>query len=70
MRWARLLFGLGFSAWLCLPVAAAPRPDSGKPLVSIIIDDLGQNLARDRQVLDISPPSPWRSFPTRPTPPN
>lgn len=53
MRWARLLFGLGLGALLCQPVAATPRPDSGRPLVSIIIDDLGQNLPRDRQVLDL-----------------
>lgn len=70
MRPARLLFGLCLGALLCLPAAAAPRPDGGRPLISIVIDDLGQNLARDRQVLDISPPSPWRSSPTRPTPPN
>lgn len=55
MRPARLLLSLCLGALLCLPVAAAPRPDSSKPLVSIVIDDLGQNLARDRQVLDISP---------------
>lgn len=55
MRPARLLFGLCLGALLCLPAAAASRPDGGRPLISIIIDDLGQNLARDRQVLDISP---------------
>lgn len=55
MRWARLLFGLGLGALLCQPAAATPRLDGDRPLVSIVIDDLGQNLARDRQVLDISP---------------
>ena len=55
MRPARLLFGLCLGALLCLPAAAAPRPDGGRPLISIVIDDLGQNLARDRQVLELSP---------------
>lgn len=55
MRWAWLLFGLGLGALLCQPAAATPRLDGDRPLVSIVIDDLGQNLARDRQVLDISP---------------
>ncbi|MFV3307200.1 divergent polysaccharide deacetylase family protein [Pseudomonas sp. NY15181] len=55
MRWARLLFGLGLGALLCQPAVSAPPPGGAKPLVSIVIDDLGQNLARDRQVLELSP---------------
>lgn len=55
MRWARLLFGLGLGALLYQPVLAAPPPAGARPLVSIVIDDLGQNLARDRQVLELSP---------------
>ncbi|MHB9798249.1 divergent polysaccharide deacetylase family protein [Pseudomonas sp. MT3] len=54
MRWARRLLGLGLGALLCQPAVATP-PDAVEPLVSIVIDDLGQNLARDRQVLDLSP---------------
>ncbi|SDK68827.1 hypothetical protein SAMN05216189_104738 [Pseudomonas delhiensis] len=47
MRRARLLFGL------CL--AALLGQAQARPLLSVVIDDLGQNLARDRQVFELPP---------------
>ncbi|MCY1397393.1 hypothetical protein D9M71_123940 [compost metagenome] len=53
MRLARLLFGLCLGALSC-QAPAAPAP-SHPPLLAIVIDDMGQNLERDRRVLQLSP---------------
>lgn len=34
-----------------------PVPYQRPPLLTVVIDDLGQNLARDRRVLDLPPPA-------------
>ena len=34
---------------------AQARPYQRPPLLTVVIDDLGQNLARDRRVLDLPP---------------
>lgn len=60
MRQARLLFGL------CLAALLGPAQVFAQPLLSVVIDDLGQNLPRDRQVFDLPAPVALAIMPDTP----
>ena len=50
--------------------ADADRRVAARPSLTLIIDDLGQNPARDRRVLQLPGRSHWPSCPVRATPRN
>ncbi len=45
-----------------------PVPYQRPPLLTVVIDDLGQNLARDRRVLDLPPGVTLAIIPETPRP--
>lgn len=47
-----------------------PVPYQRPPLLTVVIDDLGQNLARDRRVLDLPPGVTLAIIPKPCMPPN
>lgn len=49
---------------------AAPAQKPHKAYLTLIIDDLGQNLPRDRRVLTLPGPVTAAIMPDTPTPPN
>ncbi|SDI37997.1 divergent polysaccharide deacetylase family protein [Pseudomonas panipatensis] len=56
MRRAGLLFGLCLAALFGQAQAlSAEAPEPRHPLLSVVIDDLGQSLERDRQVFELPP---------------
>lgn len=60
MRQARQLFGL------CLAALLGPAQVFAQPLLSVVIDDLGQNLPRDRQVFALPAPVALAIMPDTP----